>query len=392
VPNAIRIETPCVRPDSRGGNGQAAGQARKRHWIENQNMNYRGRFAPSPTGPLHFGSLVGALASWLDARAHGGVWLVRIEDIDGPRTVPGAAEDILTTLDRFGLHADEPPIWQSERTERYQQALGQLRAAGLVYPCGCTRKEISDSLLNVHARNTTLAYPGTCRNGLHGKPARAWRLRVPDGDSTGSVAGMAVDDAKRHAMGRPTVDDARRPAMGNPAANAGESIGARPAWDTADRNKWDGATIQFNDRWQGLQTQNLATEVGDFVLRRADDQWAYQLAVVVDDGDAGITHIVRGADLLDSTARQIYLQRCLGLSTPAYLHVPVVTNSEGEKLSKQTGATALDTSRPLDALYAAAAHLELDMGNERHESLEAFYDAATTAWARRIESMGSRTR
>ncbi len=319
-------------------------------------MNYRGRFAPSPTGPLHFGSLVGALASWLDARAHDGVWLLRIEDIDGPRTVPGAAEDILTTLDRFGLHADEPPVWQSERTERYQQALDQLRAAGLVYPCGCTRKEISDSLLNVHARNTTLAYPGTCRNGLHGKPARAWRLRVPDGD-----------DEK----------------------NAGENA----AGSAAGRTERGSATIAFDDRWQGFQTQNLATEVGDFVLRRADDQWAYQLAVVVDDADAGITHIVRGADLLDSTARQIYLQRCLGIPAPSYLHIPVVTNSEGDKLSKQTGATALDTSHPLDALYAAAAHLELHMSNERHESLGAFYDAATSAWARRIESMGrTRTR
>jgi glutamyl-Q tRNA(Asp) synthetase len=312
------------------------------HRIENQNMSYRGRFAPSPTGPLHFGSLVSALASWLDARAHGGAWLVRVEDIDGPRTVPGAAEDILATLEAFGLHADEPPLCQSERTARYQEALEQLRDAGLVYPCGCTRKEISDSLLNARTRNTTLAYPGTCRNGLHGKPARAWRLRVPDGDAGRGVAGGITGDA---------------------------------------------ATITFEDRWQGLQTQNLATEVGDFVLRRADDQWAYQLAVVVDDADAGITHIVRGADLMDSTARQIYLQRCLGVPTPRYLHVPVVTNGLGEKLSKQTGATALDPSRPLDALYAAAEHLKLEMSGRTQESLQAFYDAATTAWARRIETL-----
>jgi glutamyl-Q tRNA(Asp) synthetase len=310
-------------------------------------MTYRGRFAPSPTGPLHFGSLVSALASWLDARAHGGVWLVRIEDIDGPRTVTGAAEDILATLDQFGLHADEPPLWQSARTARYQQALEQLRDTGLVYPCGCTRKEISDSLLHAHARNTTLAYPGTCRNGLHGKPARAWRLRVPDRDDEQAVAGRT--------------------------------------------NGNDAATITFDDRWQGIQTQNLATEVGDFVLRRADDQWAYQLAVVVDDADAGITHIVRGADLLDSTARQIYLQRCLGVATPAYLHVPVVANSAGEKLSKQTGATALDTSHPIDALYAAAEHLKLDMGDVPHKTLKAFYDAATTAWAKRIETLRTAT-
>ena len=342
-------------------------------------MSYRGRFAPSPTGPLHFGSLVSALASWLDARAHDGTWLVRIEDIDGPRTVPGAAEDILATLDQFGLHADEPPLWQSERTARYQQALEQLRGTGLVYPCGCTRKEISDSLLHAHARNTTLAYPGTCRNGLHGKPARAWRLRVPDGDAAGSVGRRTIGAAKRHGVG-------------SPAADAEESAGTKIPEGMAKLGEWSAATIRFDDRWQGLQTQNLAIEVGDFVLRRADDQWAYQLAVVVDDADACITHIVRGADLLDSTARQIYLQRCLGVQTPTYLHVPVVTNSVGEKLSKQTGATALDTSRPLDALYAAAEHLKLDMDGERHESLQAFYEAATTSWARRMESMGKAKR
>ena len=291
-------------------------------------MSYRGRFAPSPTGPLHFGSLVSALASWLDARAQRGAWLVRIEDIDGPRTVPGAAEDILATLERFGMHADEPPVWQSTRMARYRQALEQLKAAGMIYPCGCTRKEIADSLLNAHARNTTLAYPGTCRDGLRGKPARAWRLRVPDGDR---------------------------------------------------------AVIRFEDRWQGWQTQNLATEVGDFVLKRADDQWAYQLAVVVDDADAGITHIVRGADLMDSTARQIYLQRCLGVPTPEYLHVPVVTNDQGEKLSKQNGATALDSDKPLEALSAAAQHLGLDLESAAaHTTLDGFYAAATVAWAKRL--------
>jgi glutamyl-Q tRNA(Asp) synthetase len=291
-------------------------------------MPYRGRFAPSPTGPLHFGSLVSALASWLDARAHRGAWLVRIEDIDGPRTVPGAAEDILATLERFGMQADEPPVWQSKRLARYQQALEQLKAGGMIYPCGCTRKEIADSLLHAHARNTTLAYPGTCREGLHGKPARAWRLRVPDGDA---------------------------------------------------------AIITFEDRWQGTQTQNLATEVGDFVLKRADDQWAYQLAVVVDDADAGITHIVRGADLMDSTARQIYLQRCLGVPTPEYLHVPVVMNEQGEKLSKQNGATALDSNEPLDALSAAARHLGLKLESAAaHTTLDGFYAAATVAWAKRM--------
>jgi glutamyl-Q tRNA(Asp) synthetase len=297
-------------------------------------MTYRGRFAPSPTGPLHFGSLVSALASWLDARAHGGTWLVRIEDIDGPRTVPGAAEDILATLERFGMHSDEPPVWQSRRIARYQEALDKLNAAGLLYPCGCTRKEIADSLLNTHARNTTLAYPGTCRAGLHGKPARAWRVRVPDGDA---------------------------------------------------------ASITFRDRWLGEQTQNLATEVGDFVLKRADGQWAYQLAVVADDVEAGITHIVRGADLLDSTARQIYLQRCLCAPTPEYLHIPVVTNERGEKLSKQNGATALNSDNPIKALSAAARHLGLEMGESAYTTLAQFYATATTAWAKRMSVPSQRT-
>ncbi|CAD6521899.1 tRNA glutamyl-Q(34) synthetase GluQRS [Paraburkholderia metrosideri] len=291
-------------------------------------MTYRGRFAPSPTGPLHFGSLVSALASWLDARAHRGTWLVRIEDIDGPRTVPGATEDILATLARFGMHADETPVWQSQRMPRYAQALEQLKSTGLIYPCGCTRKEIADSLLHAHARNTTLAYPGTCRHGLNGKPARAWRLRVPDGDA---------------------------------------------------------AVMTFEDRWQRAQTQNLATEVGDFVLRRADDQWAYQLAVVVDDADENITHIVRGVDLMDSTARQIFLQHCLGVPTPQYLHVPVVTNEHGEKLSKQNGATALDSDKPLEALHAAARHLQLELDGSHHTTLDGFYKAATSAWAKRMD-------
>ncbi|HEY3599885.1 MAG TPA: tRNA glutamyl-Q(34) synthetase GluQRS [Paraburkholderia sp.] len=292
-------------------------------------MIYRGRFAPSPTGPLHFGSLVSALASWLDARAHRGAWLVRIDDIDAPRTAPGAADDILATLERFGMHADEPPVWQSRRIAQYERAFAQLQTTGLVYPCGCTRKEIADSLSHAHARHATLAYPGTCRNGLAGKPARAWRLRVPDGDT---------------------------------------------------------ALVTFDDRWQGQQTQDLATEVGDFVLRRADGQWAYQLAVVVDDADAGVTHIVRGADLLDSTARQIYLQRCVGVLTPSYLHVPVVNNELGEKLSKQTGASALDASRPLDALHAAARHLGLQLQPGTQTSLDAFYAAATAAWASRMHA------
>jgi glutamyl-Q tRNA(Asp) synthetase len=291
----------------------------------NIDPGYRGRFAPSPTGPLHFGSLVSALASFLDARAHRGTWLLRIEDIDGPRTVPGAADEILDTLGKFGMHSEEQPVWQSHREDAYQRALEQLLAGGFVFPCGCTRREIADSRAHSHARHATLAYPGTCRDGLHGKLPRAWRMRVPDGDA---------------------------------------------------------AVLTFEDRWQGTQTQDLARDVGDFVLKRADGEWAYQLAVVVDDAQAGITHIVRGADLLDSTARQIYLQRCLGASTPVYLHVPVVVNELGEKLSKQTGATGLDSGTPLVALMQAAQHLGLAPGSAA--SLEGFFSDATMQWARRF--------
>jgi len=304
---------------------------------------YRGRFAPSPTGELHAGSLVGALASYLDARAHDGAWLVRIEDIDGPRTVRGADRAILETLARFGMQSDEPPVWQSARTERYALAFARLEQAGLIYPCGCTRKEIADSLASAHARHTTLAYPGTCRHGLRGKTARAWRIRVPEG-----------------------------------------------------RN----AVVTFEDRWQGPQRQNLEFEVGDFVLKRADGQWAYQLAVVVDDAEQGITHVVRGADLLDSTARQIYLQRCLGMPTPVYQHVPVVVDANGEKLSKQTGARALDHDDPLPALVAAARHLGLPLARDRHgsaandapnaqpyRSLDAFYADAIAAWRHRTHAL-----
>lgn len=243
-------------------------------------LHYRGRFAPSPTGPLHAGSLVAALASWLDARAHGGTWLVRIEDIDPPREVPGAAADILATLADFGLVSDAPVAWQSGRGELYAAALAQLQASGRVYGCACSRREIE---LAAAARGLAAGvYPGTCRQGTGGRAARAQRFRVPAG------------------------------------------------------------ITRFVDRAAGTQQQALARAVGDFVVRRADGLWAYQLAVVVDDAAQDISHVVRGADLLDNTARQIALQEALGLPTPAYLHVPVVRNARGEKLSKQTGARALD--------------------------------------------------
>jgi len=262
---------------------------------------YRGRFAPSPTGPLHAGSLVAALASWLDARAHGGAWLVRIEDVDTPRCVPGAAEQILVQLAACGLVPDEPPLWQGTRSAAYQRALDTLIARGAAYPCGCTRKDIDDALAaqgRVHERFGERVYPGTCRHGLAGKPARAWRLRV-DG---------------------------------------------RVAW---------------HDRRLGPQQQDLVQAVGDFVLRRADGLWAYQLAVVVDDAAQGITDVVRGEDLAENTARQIALQRALGLPTPRYLHTPLVMAADGHKLSKQNGAAALDLRNPVAALSAAGRVLGL---------------------------------
>jgi len=276
---------------------------------------YVGRFAPSPTGPLHAGSLVAALASWLDARAHGGRWLVRIEDVDRPRCVAGAAETILRQLDLCGLRPDEPPIWQSARDDAYDRALAHLSGAGWTYPCACTRKDIADALAlggRTRARNAELVYPGTCRDGLHGRPARATRvLTVP----TLAGRGGGASDA-------PLV-------------------------------------IEWHDRRLGAQRQDVSAEVGDFVLQRADGLWAYQLAVVVDDAEQGITDVVRGADLADNTPRQIHLQRVLGLPTPRYLHTPLVLGADGEKLSKQNGAEALAVDDPLALLRAAGAALGL---------------------------------
>ena len=243
--------------------------------------HYRGRFAPSPTGPLHFGSLAAAVGSYLDAKHHNGIWLVRMEDLDTPRCVPGAANDILRTLEAFGLYWDESVIYQSRRTAAYDEALHKLQAIGSVYPCCCTRREIADSAL--HGIDGPV-YPGTCRNGIPvGREGRAWRVRTDD------------------------------------------------------------HLVEFDDALQGRITQRLESEIGDFVVKRADGLFAYQLAVVVDDAFQGITHVVRGADLLHSTARQIYLQRLLGFATPAYMHLPIAVNAQGEKLSKQTLAPAITT-------------------------------------------------
>ncbi|MGV0984767.1 MAG: tRNA glutamyl-Q(34) synthetase GluQRS [Limnohabitans sp.] len=270
-------------------------------------VSYTGRFAPSPTGLLHAGSLVAALASWLDARAHAGRWLVRIEDVDTPRCVPGADQRILEQLAQCGLQPDEAPVWQSQRGDVYQAALDTLIAQGWAYPCGCSRKEIEAAQSQAVARHHAAVYPGTCRQGLQGKTARAWRLNV---------------QAVQQALNLP-------------------------------------ALTHWQDRRLGAQVQNVSEEVGDFVLRRADGLWAYQLAVVVDDAAQGITHVVRGQDLADNTARQIVLQGALGLPTPQYLHTPLVLGPNGEKLSKQNGAQALDLNAPLAALHTAAQALGL---------------------------------
>jgi glutamyl-Q tRNA(Asp) synthetase len=266
-----------------------------------------GRFAPSPTGPLHAGSLVAALASWLDARARGDRWLVRIEDVDRPRCVSGADRRILAQLTDLGLQPDDVPWYQSRRASAYRAACDQLLAAGQAYPCGCTRAAIAAALASLgrpHLRGEDLVYPGTCRDGLKGLKPRAVRL--------------ITCDAEGH-----------------------------------------GTAIAWHDRRLGWQRQDVAREVGDFVLRRADGLWAYQLAVVVDDAAQGVTDVVRGEDLADNTARQITLQRALGLPTPRYLHTPLVLAADGHKLSKQNGAVAADTRDALRALREAGRVLGL---------------------------------
>ncbi|HYC44288.1 MAG TPA: tRNA glutamyl-Q(34) synthetase GluQRS [Burkholderiales bacterium] len=256
---------------------------------------YRGRFAPSPSGPLHFGSLVAAVGSYLDARANAGAWLVRIDDLDPPRVVPGAADDILSTLEACGLEWDERIVYQSTRSDAYHAALHALRQQGLVYACACSRREIADSAVS---GIEGYVYPGTCRTGLPAaRAARAWRVKT---------------------------------------------VAAHSA---------------FDDRVQGRIEHDIEREIGDFVLYRTDRVYAYQLAAALDDAEAGVTDVVRGADLLHSTPRQIYLQRLLGLPTPRYAHLPVAVNERGEKLSKQTHAPAVDAARVGPALVAALRFL-----------------------------------
>lgn len=279
---------------------------------------YRGRFAPSPTGPLHAGSLVAALASYLDAKAHGGKWLIRIEDVDRPRCIKGMDLVILQQLAALGLTPDEPPVYQSQRSPLYQAALDQLIANHQVFPCSCSRKDVAAAIATANPsakpKHGELVYPGTCRYGMTQQLAPA----------------------------------------------------AQPSW-------------------RFITSGGVKAHIGDFVLKRADGCFTYQLAVVVDDALQGITHVVRGADLLDNTPRQIALQRALGYATPQYLHSPLVMAPDGEKLSKQNGAAALDTSKPLKTLNAATRLLNLTAQEDR-------IDDALQVWSAQWRSLYNITR
>jgi len=311
---------------------------------------YVGRFAPSPTGPLHGGSLVAALASWLDAKAHGGQWLVRIEDVDTPRCLPGTDHIILQQLAACGLRPDQPPVYQSKRSALYQSALDQLIAQSQAYPCGCSRLNIQAALAasgQPRTRHDALVYPGTCRNGLAGKKARSWRFLSTFYASNWPVA---------------------------------QQIQAQIAPDLGVSGICD-----WTDRKLGAQRQNVSTEVGDFVLKRADGLWAYQLAVVVDDAAQGITHVVRGVDLADNTARQILLQRALRLPLPQYLHTPLVLGANGEKLSKQNAAQAVNLNGSKEVLLALAQAGDT-LGITCHDAKPAeWLHQAVADWAARFK-------
>ncbi len=283
-------------------------------------QSYRGRFAPSPTGPLHFGSLVAAVGSYLDAKANRGEWLVRMEDLDQPRTVPGAADAILHTLKALGMAWDGEIAYQSTRGDAYREALDQLKSRGLIYPCACSRREIADSAI---AGIDGPVYRGTCRKGLlRGQATRAERVLTR------------------------------------------------------------GTQMEFTDAIQGRITHDIEHQIGDFVLKRADGLHAYQLAVVVDDAAQGITDIVRGADLLDSTPRQIYLQQLLGLATPRYAHLPVAVNVMGEKLSKQSLAPPVDAAHPVATLNATLAFLGQDRVHDCDpDDTTAFWKQAIARWS-----------
>lgn len=274
-----------------------------------------GRFAPSPTGALHFGSLVTAVGSYCLAKSAGGLWLLRMEDLDGPRVVPGAAAEILSTLEVLGLHWDGEVLYQSRRTANYEAALERLHQAGHVFPCACSRKEVLASA--PHRGEEGPIYAGNCRAGLPpGREARAWRMRVPH------------------------------------------------------------QTVAFRDCLGGYHQQCLASEVGDFVLRRADGLFAYQLAVVVDDAECGVTQVVRGADLLSSTPRQIYLYHCLGYTVPCYAHLPLVMAANGEKVSKRHGTIKLDDAHGGRLIWQALRFL----GQPVPEALQAASASEVLSW------------
>lgn len=283
---------------------------------------YRGRFAPSPSGPLHFGSLVAALGSYLEARSHQGKWLLRMEDIDPPRERAGAADDILRTLEGFGFEWDGEVLYQSRRSEAYRLALDELAAREQIYACQCSRKEVASAgLIGIDGPR----YPGTCR--------------------------------------------------GTPPFSR---------WQAAIRLQTESLEIGFEDALCGPHRQHIADEVGDFILRRVDGIFAYQLAVVIDDAHQGITHVVRGADLLDSTPRQIYLQQILGYPTPHYTHLPLVLNAQGLKLSKQANDLAVERKNPLPALLAALAFLNQPLPDEPPGSVEEFWRWAIEQWQVRL--------
>lgn len=280
---------------------------------QSPDVGYRGRFAPSPTGQLHVGSLLAALASWLDARQHAGVWLVRIEDLDPPREIPGAAQQIIADLKRFGMESDETVMYQSRRQEAYEQALARLLEEGHAFDCGCMRRDLPQGK----------PYPGTCADGLPPERVpRSVRCRVPD------------------------------------------------------------ENLCITDRIQGRYCQNPSQDSGAFIIRRADGLIAYQLAVVVDDADQGITDIVRGADLLSSTPRQCLIQQYLGLPRPRYAHIPVAVDAQGHKLSKQSMAQPVDATDPIPALRACwrmlgqSAELSAD-----HRSVSALLRQMTELWS-----------
>ena len=279
-------------------------------------MHYRGRFAPSPTGPLHFGSVVAALASYLDARHHQGEWLVRIDDLDTLRERPGSAARILTTLEHFGMHWDQEVVYQSQRLRLYQQALEELRDTGLIYGCNCSRKQIAAIAA---AGFEGFIYPGVCRD-------------------------RNISQAESHSL----------------------------------RMRTNNLDTRFDDRIQGAITQRIETEVGDFLMRRGDGIFAYQLAVAVDDHEQGVTDIVRGKDLLFSTPRQIYLQQLLKIPRPAYAHVPLVTNADGSKLSKSSDAWPVDVKNPVKTLNQALDFL--GQQQVQAESVAEFWPQAIRQW------------